>query len=70
MESLFAVNCSSRLAKALGARPMVRLERPHLSFPVFDLPQTHHAALDTENGPYAWLWALDATHMSISRERP
>src|SRR5260221_477426 len=67
MESLFKVNCSVELAKALGAKPMQRLDRPNLSFPVFDLPRTHHACLETENGPYAWLWLLDGAHRTIQR---
>lgn len=67
MEELFNVNCSAALARALGGRPMPRLDRPNLSFPVFDAPHTHHACLQTEIGPFAWLWQLDATHMSISR---
>jgi hypothetical protein len=67
VESLFSVKCSAELARALGARPMERLDRPKLSFPVFDLPRTHHACLETSCGPYAWLWLLDATHPFISR---
>jgi len=67
MESLFSVKCSVELARALGARPMMRVDRPALSFPVFDLPMTHHACLKTEAGPYAWFWQLDAGHMSITR---
>ncbi len=46
---------------------MQRLDRPNLSFPVFDLPRTHHACLETENGPYAWLWLLDGAHRTIQR---
>jgi hypothetical protein len=68
MESLFKVKCSSALARALGAKPMPRVPRPNLSFSVFDLPTTHHACLETECGPFAWLWQLDATHMSITRD--
>jgi hypothetical protein len=67
MESLFKVNCSIELAMALGARPMERLERPRLSFPVFDLPRTHHACLQTEAGPFAWFWLLDGVHPFITR---
>jgi hypothetical protein len=67
MESLFKVKCSADLARALGARLMTKLDRPHLSFPVFDLPRTAHACLETEEGPYAWLWQLDATHRFITR---
>lgn len=67
MEALFEVNCSIELALALGAKPMKRIDRPNLSFPVFDAPITHHASLRTAKGPYAWLWLLDGTHMSIVR---
>jgi len=67
MESLFKVTCSAALARALGARRMVELDRPDLSFRVFDLPKTHHACFDTEDGPYAWLWQLDGSHRSIGR---
>lgn len=68
MESLFTVKCSLEMARALGARPMPRLDRPHLSFAVFDLPRTSHACLETGEGPYAWLWLLDGTHMSITKD--
>jgi hypothetical protein len=65
MNPLFVVSCSLSLAVALGARPMPRLTHYKTSFPVFDVPRTHHAELSTENGPYAWLWMLDATHGTI-----
>lgn len=68
MEPLFIVHCSATLAKALGAHPMPRLHRPSLSFPVFDAPRTHHAELNTDEGPFAWLWTLDAAHPFITRE--
>jgi hypothetical protein len=69
MKPLFVVNCSLSLAIALGARPMPRLVRLKLSFPVFDAPTTHHAELTTENGPYAWLWQLDGAHQTIEAPR-
>lgn len=67
MQALFSVRCSEALAKALGAVPFVRVSRPHLSFPVYEARTTHHAELDTENGPYAWLWRIDRDHKFIER---
>lgn len=66
MKPLFVVKCSGELALALGAHPLVRVNRPNLSFPVYDEPITHHAELSTEAGPLAWFWLLDATHRWVS----
>jgi len=55
-----------KLAMALGAKPLTRLHRPLLSFPVYEPPSTHHAEFLTEAGPFAWLWLLDATHTTIN----
>lgn len=67
MDPLFTFKCSEALAKALGAVPKKRLPYPHLSFPVHEPIRTHHAAIQTENGWYAWLWLLDANHKFIER---
>jgi hypothetical protein len=67
MEPLFTAHCSAELARALGARPMKRLYRPDLSFPVVEAPRTHHAEFMTEAGRFAWLWILDTTHPFITR---
>jgi len=67
MKPLFIVKCSEELALALGARPMVKVDRPNLSFPVHDEPSTHYAEMKTDSGPFAWYWQLDATHKWITR---
>jgi hypothetical protein len=67
MRPLFSVNCSTQLAIALGAMPMMRLSRPDLSFPVYQRPATHHAELRTKDGLFAWLWFLDNHHRTITR---
>lgn len=67
MKALFVVNCSEKLAIALGARPMARVRRPNLSFPVYDEPATHHAEMNTEAGPLAWYWLLDGAHRTIQQ---
>ena len=66
MESLFKVNCSLELAIALGAKAMFRNDGNH-SFKIYDLPKTHHACLETKNGPYAWFWLLDNNCKFINR---
>lgn len=67
MEPLFIVKCSAELAQALGAAPMPRV-RLDLSFPCHDTPRTHHAELQTSNGPFAWLWQIDSSHPFITRD--
>lgn len=67
MTPLFQVGCSRTLAKALGAKTVRRLNRPELSFPVLDMPETHHALLQTEEGYFAWLWLIDLRHPTIER---
>lgn len=67
MKPLFVVKCSYELAKALGARPLTKVDRPKLSFPVYDEPTTHHAELATESGTLAWYWQLDGTQRWIRR---
>lgn len=67
MEPLFTVKCSEEMARSLGAFPLRKLSRPHLSFPVYEAPRTHHAELDTEGGLFAWFWKMDGTHQTIER---
>lgn len=68
MNALFWFRCSEELAKRLGAFPMVRVPRPHLSFPVYEPVTTHHATIHTENGHYAWPQRLDRDRKFFSYE--
>lgn len=61
----FQAQCSAEMARALGMRPVKRLDRPDLSFPVLERPTTHHALLRTEDGWFAWLWLIDRDHPYI-----
>ncbi len=64
---LFMFKCSADLARALGAKPMVRLPRPNLKFPVHEPVRTFHAAICTDDGWFAWLWQLDRNHPFIEK---
>lgn len=62
MRPVLTINCTSHMANALGAKPMERLHRPKLSFPVYDEPKTLHMEFVTELGLFAWFIQIDSKH--------
>lgn len=62
MKPLFHVRCSVDIALMLGAVPLRRINRPDLSFPVYERLSYPHAELDTEVGIFAWLWRSAIHH--------
>lgn len=67
MQPMFRANCAAALAAALGAEPFVKVDRPNLSFAVYEAESRPHAELTTELGPFAWLRAEQSLDRPFSR---
>lgn len=58
LPSDFCIICSEDLARGLGAKPVALEHPPHLSFPVYHIPEDC-IEVDIGDQPYVWIMVPD-----------